>query len=142
MIVTLPTVEFSIGVGTVTISQTFSIAGSYDVSFGNGGVSVSHGGASETFSSDGTVSGAISVPGYASIALTNGGIAVTTTSRGQLGGDKVQVDTTTTFSLNDGKPPDLGADGGEILIPVLGVARATEAFCIEYPQVCALAGGT
>jgi hypothetical protein len=122
VIVALPTVEFSVGVGTVTLSQTFSVSGSYDMSFGSGGVTVSHGGGSETFSLDGSTSGSLSVPGIPSLAFTNGGIAVSATTHGHLGGDKVEVDTTATFYPESGSPPPITTSTTYLAVDAGGVA--------------------
>ncbi|MGH7174811.1 MAG: hypothetical protein ACREGR_00430, partial [Minisyncoccia bacterium] len=120
VIFALPTATFSVGVGTVTLSQTISISGSYSVSFGNGGVTVSHGGATETLSSAGTASGSIGIPGIPGLALTDGGVAVSSTTHGHLGGDKVQVDTTATFYPESGTPPPIEISAGGAGASALG----------------------
>jgi len=132
IVLTLPTVEFTVMVGSVTVASSVEIFGQSNVSFGNGFVTVSAGGSSETFNSDGSVSGSLGLPGAPGLSVSSNGLSYSTTTNTHLGNDHVQVQTTATFYPESMNPPTLSdvVIGGSVLagapVVVAGVVRFLE----------------
>jgi hypothetical protein len=130
--VSLPTTEFSVGVGTVLLTQTLTIGGSSSIVVGDGTVTVSNGGGSATFSSDGSITGSLSPPGVPSISLSNAGLTISSSTTTHLGNAKVQVDTTATFYPDTGPPPSAGtyqAVGGSVALGAI-IYFGAKPFCV------------
>ncbi len=158
--VTTPAVAFSVLAGYVVVTSSISITGAYGVSFGSDGVTVSAGGATETFGTDGSINGAFDLPGASGLSFSGDGLSLTTTQKSKLpGGVRIDAQSTATFHL-EGTPPAPGYEyalGGAVAVAgfgvvaptawigtvggvIEGVAKDAVEACFKDPEACAAFG--
>jgi RHS repeat-associated protein len=147
-----PPVAFSVLVGYVVVTSSVSITGAYGVSFGSDGVTVSAGGATETFGADGSINGSFDLPGASGLSFSGDGLSLTTTQKSKLpGGVKIDAQSTATFHL-EGTPPAPAYDyalGGAVVVAgfgalaptawigtVTGIAKSLVNWCFKDEELC------
>lgn len=113
----------------------------------DGSVNVNTGGASASFSSDEALNDAsVAVPGSRGVSVSPQGVSYTYESVGDVGGNRVTVDTTATFGPTTDLPPNVDLEGAGVVgglgLLALGLGKllclplppGVDAACVLAPQ--------
>jgi uncharacterized protein RhaS with RHS repeats len=144
VIVSVPTLVFSVGIGTVTVTNTILLTNTNStpaVTVGDdGNVTVNAGGASATFS---TASHAVNAAMYSSGSInfsvsSDGGLSASRSASAEIGSSHATVNTTASFYVDGGPPPpDVYGEVGLVVIAGTAFEIWMEAkpFCAPFGPV-------